>query len=203
MQIIITSLVQAEIKLKRIDSEIGNLRWHDRGDRWPVVVGVLCRRCCRVGSVDTWTGPPWRCVAVSTINCQAEISGLYMVVERGRRNWAFAQKSHYHPFRVRSLHPFSQTGTYQSGAIVESRRETISSRKRLSNIIVFGHADLFFSLSSSPLHSPTHPHKRTHAHTHTRSLALSLYFCVVRENRIPSIGGGTVYNNNIYIYVCR
>lgn len=123
----------------------------------------------------------------------------YMVVECGR-NWAFTPKSYYHPFRVRSLHPFSQTSTYQCGAIVESRRGPMSSRKRLLLYIIVL-ATPTFSLSTllssiRPLAYPSTSH--THTHTHTPSFCHSLFLCR-SQNRIPYRWRHRVYRNNIGI----
>lgn len=116
---------------------------------------------------------------------------FYMVVERGR-NWAFTPKSYYHPFRVRSLHPFSQTSTYQCGTIVESRRGPMSSRKRLLLYIIVL-ATPTFSLSTllSYIRPLTYP-STSHTNTHTLPRSVTLYFCVVRKIEFR-IGGGTEY----------
>lgn len=147
------------------------------------------------------TGCPWRCVAVSTISRQAQKSVLYT-----RRNWAFTPKPYYHPFRVRSLHPFSRTGTYRRRTIVESRRGPILRRGNDYRTLLCLATPPTFSLSAlfpstHPPNRPTTPlHSRTRAHAPILLLCPSLFLRRSSKWEFRS-GGDTAYIRIIYVYI--
>jgi len=140
-----------------------------------VCVRVLRSLCCTVGD-DTQTGPPWRCVAVTTITRQAEICVLYTdVIEPLPQNCIIIPSECDRSTLSREPVP--------TGAGRSSNRA--GGRHIVAETIIVHYCVDHADLSSSP--HPLFYTKRTHTHTHTRaySFALSLsIFASYVENRI-------------------
>jgi len=125
---IITSLVRTDSNLRsRIgDRESSDVTVSDISMSSWGVVRVACTSSLLLHrNNDTQTGCPWRCVAVSTISRQAQKSVFYIRPSDANAIEPLPQNCIIIPFRVRSLHPFTRTGTYRRGTIVESRRGPI------------------------------------------------------------------------------
>lgn len=197
MQIIITLFVQS-VNNRR--NQLGN---REPEMARPVIQMTSCNSSVSSSlllllySGDTWTSPPWRCVAISTISRQAKIS-------------VFIWSSN-----ADVIEPLPQNRIIipsECDRSTLSRKPVPTSAGRSSNrvggrcrrgddyyyTLLCWPRRPFLSQLFSPLsaHSPTHP---PHKHTHTHSLVLSLSIFVWFANRIPyrDRWRHRVYRNNI------